>query len=235
MLIFDLSTFMDSNSKSYKLKELYNFRPIVNSPIECEGEGDTVLINYSFSKYGNCQNILPENQKLQKFISDKSHKLNPTSWVLFTRGSVAGIAAKISDLLFNRYHINNYDDFQIEVVSNTAIISIREDLNDVLNELFSDLLLRALFQTNHQHADDSSSFIVNILSEKSKKNNTGFFIKLGDVKDFTINLPSLEIQLQIIGEYQDILSRVGSSAELLTSNGEQMQTLVFDIQKSILI
>lgn len=235
MLLLDFSYLHDANSTPLKMRDLYNFRLIVSSrdEDELEGEGDTILINYTFSKYCSVVKQIPELPKLFRSNSDKSNKQNPSDWILFTRGSAAGIGAKISDLLFNRYHIQNYDSIQIEAVANTIIIGAKEEVSDILVLPYSDLLLRALFETCHQYKDDTTSFLVNIL-DKTEERKDNYFLKLGEVKDLTINIPSIEKQKEIVRQYEEFQSHKGTGKEISIYTGVEMRELIINIQNSLL-
>jgi hypothetical protein len=238
MLLLFNSGYIDDHSITIKLKDLFLFIPIIKSPSDDEdeiktGNRDTIIINYTFTRYISSLKLVPEIPQLIIGNDDGKKKLEATDWVLFTRGSLAGTGNSIKNLVFHRYHIENCSLYKFEAIANTIIIRTKEHVSVDIDPYFYDVLLECLLEAAHMYEDDNNSFLIKlILKDEPRKEN--YFIKLGELKELNIRIPGLEKQREIIERYKQIENMSeGNLNSIISTRGILKRDLIIELQTNI--
>ena len=173
-----------------KLHELFLFKTVVQGE-EIEENPDHVFIDYSYAPYCNSINFSAE--AIPTINAKKGIEIKADDWIVFTRGSQAGCANKVSDLIYNRHHLQHLSQFKIFCSTNVIIIKEKEN-KESMTKGYADLLLKAFFNPNRKE---------NLVE---KENGAMFTLNLAELKESIIELPDLKTQKKFISEYKKIMS-----------------------------
>jgi hypothetical protein len=190
MNITGLLLLLGSTTISKKLQELFQFKIIVQGEEILENPNN-IFIDYSYAPYCNSLNYSAEAIPINN--TKKGVEINAEDWIVFTRGSSAGRANKISELIFNRHHLVDLSSFKIFCSTNVIIFKEKDD-STLLAKGYADLLLSAVFDANR----------IDFLIQKDDPKI--FTLNLNSLKEFQVNIPELSVQKKFVKDWDKIMN-----------------------------
>lgn len=203
---------------SKKLQELFQFKIIVQGD-EIQENQNIIFIDYSYAPYCNSLNYSAEALPINN--TKKGIEINAEDWIVFTRGSAAGRANKISELIFNRHHLVDLSSFKLFCSTNVIIIKEKDD-STLLAKGYADLLLSAVLDANRK------DFLTQNYDSKI------FTLNLNSLKQFQVNIPELSVQEKFVKDWDKIMNSRMSNEDFksyVKLINEKLQELFLNVLK----